>query len=334
MVTDTEAHIRLDRFLQHHLPGVPISFIHRLLRTGQVRVNKGRVRGGLRLNTGDEVRVPPVRLATPKQTKHPPDHRVYALQKRIVWWDEHFLVFNKSEGMAVHGGSGHAWGVVDMVRRLAQLQESNTPTDHEQNQPSARNMLSGTQPELCHRLDKATSGCLLFALNPLALRQMAEMFRDGKVEKNYLALVRGTPNRQRGVIDAPLSKGVVRSGERMVVSHKDGVAARTHYQMIHRFDNASLMRVTLESGRTHQIRVHFQSIGHPVVGDHKYGDHSFDQRMRKKGLNRLFLHAKSLAFVHPIYGTKIRVEVPLDEKLHQVLQTLNQGGKPLKFTGL
>ncbi|MBF0401084.1 MAG: RluA family pseudouridine synthase [Magnetococcales bacterium] len=303
-VTAADAGMRVDRFLAAQLPGTPYTFLHRLMRTGQVRVNSGRVQGGVRLAAGDSVRLPPVRLALPQERTHPPDSWVRGMRERIVWRDGELLVLNKAAGMAVHGGSGDSWGAVDAMRRLFQWEES------------------PLRPELCHRLDKETSGCLLFALTAPALRQMAAAFRAGTVEKEYWALVRGHPQPAAGVIDLPLLKGTVRAGERMVVSADRGLAARTRYQVISRFAHASLVQVWLESGRTHQIRVHFQSIGHPLAGDQKYGDPAFDGQMRTMGLRRLFLHARRLAFPHPVTGEQVTVETPLDAALQQVLQNL------------
>ena len=304
LVTAADVGLRLDRFLSQHFPGVPGSFIQRLLRTGQVRVNSGRVRGGVRLLLGDEVRLPPVRLPDPKEKLFPPERLVRMIQDRIIWRDEHLLVLNKPEGMAVHGGTGDLWGAVDALRRMVQLEEGES---------------GKSRPELCHRLDKATSGCLLFALTLEALRAMAAAFRRGTVHKEYLALVRGHPHPETGLIDLPLSKGVVRSGERMVVSTHLGSSARTRYQVMEKFSQASLVRVMPESGRTHQIRVHFQSIGHPLAGDNKYGDPYFDEQMKKMGLLRLFLHAERLSFLHPILEEQCQLQAPLDNTLMQVL---------------
>lgn len=308
LVTEADAGLRVDRFLATHLPGTPYSLLHRLLRTGQVRVNSGRVQGGVRLAVGDSVRLPPVRLTEPQEQSHPPDSWVRKVQERIVWQDEALLVLNKAPGLAVHSGSGDLWGVVDAMRRLFQQEKSTL------------------QPELCHRLDKETSGCLLFALTPFALRQMAEAFRSNKVEKAYLALVRGYPQPPEGVIDLPLIKGMAHAGERMVVAAEHGLAARTRYRVISRFANASLVQIQLESGRTHQIRVHFQSIGHPLAGDKKYGDPVFNAQMGKMGLRRLFLHAERLSFAHPCTGEQITVETALEGPLQQVLQ--QQSSKP------
>lgn len=311
LVTHAEGGLRLDRFVRTHVPGLPISFIQRLLRTGQIRVNGGRVRGGQRLVVGDTVRMPPVRLNAPKKEKTAPDRLVHAVKDRILWRDEHLLFLNKPEGLSAHGGSGNTWGAVDAVRRMTQEQKD--PTAPAQPSPVEE------RPELCHRLDKGTSGCLLFALTTEALRTMATAFREGTVDKHYLALVRGHPQSEKGIITLPLTKGMVRSGERMVVSSEEGAPARTRYRIMARFANASLVHVTPETGRTHQIRVHFQALGHPLAGDGKYGDHAFNERMKKIGLNRLFLHAHTLAFSHPITHNPLTVRAPLDAALMQVL---------------
>ncbi|MEO5339312.1 MAG: RluA family pseudouridine synthase [Magnetococcus sp. MYC-9] len=300
-VSEAEAGTRVDRFLGAQLPGLPHAFIQRLLRTGQVRVNSGRVQGQARLAVGDDVRLPPVRLEQPKTPLLPPDGLVRALRGRVLWRDEALLVLNKTAGVAVHGGSGNRWGVVDGMRRLLQEEDS------------------GLQPELCHRLDKDTSGCLLFALTPVALRQMADAFRTGSVEKEYLALVRGHPQPEEGLIDRPLTRGIVRSGERIVVSAERGLPARTRYRVLRRFDRASLVQIHLESGRTHQIRVHFQAIGHPLAGDRKYGDHAFNLHMERLGLHRLFLHARQIRFAHPLNGVETTIEAPLEEALQRTL---------------
>lgn len=317
-VSDAEEGVRLDRFLHGHLPGLPHSAIHRLLRTGQVRVNSRRARGSVRLRIGDEVRLPPVRPTPAKEAKTPPKHLVQAVKNRIIWHDDHLLVLNKPDGMTVHGGSGHTWGAIDAIRHVADHRRG------EQADPTlAQTALPGMgQPELCHRLDKSTSGCLLFALNKPALQRMTAMFRQGTIGKHYLALVRGHPHPAKGVIDRPLTKGAIRSGERMVVSEHGGVPARTHYRIIQRFARASLVAIRLESGKTHQVRVHFQSIGHPLAGDQKYGDHAFNTHLKRYGLNRLFLHARSLIFQHPITHIDMVVKAPLAEKLTQTLLSL------------
>ncbi|MBF0096220.1 MAG: RluA family pseudouridine synthase [Magnetococcales bacterium] len=306
-----EEGMRLDRYLHSRFPAAPYAFLHRLLRTGQVRLNGKRVQGGQRLCQGDALRLPPVQWQRADETaatrlSFPPDGMVRAVRERILWRDDDLLVLNKASGMAVHGGSGESWGAIDAMRRLLQREEG------------------ALRPELCHRLDKDTSGCLLFALTPFALRSLAAAFRSGQVEKRYLALVRGQVVKEEGVITLPLSKGEMRGGERIVVSTEHGAAATTRYRIRERFANATLLEVALESGRTHQIRVHMQAIGHPVAGDRKYGDAAFDVRMARVGLHRLFLHAWKLSFCHPVTAREISLVAPLEERLQQVLQVLTQ----------
>jgi 23S rRNA pseudouridine955/2504/2580 synthase len=310
-----EAGMRLDRFLKEQLSHAPFSLLQKLLRTGQVRVDSKRKKGNYRLVEGSKVRIPPVTIeldgaagAKNRKVKCPPGV-VEKVARQIIYKDDSLLVMNKPSGMAVHGGSGQSWGAIDAVREyLAADGESD----------------SALQPELCHRLDLDTSGCLLFGLGKFATRSLTAGFRDGSIDKGYVALVKGRPSPAKGLIDRPLLKGVVRGGERMVVTDEsgEGQVARTHYQIEQGFGKASLMNIILETGRTHQIRVHFQSIGHPVAQDHKYGEREFNQQMKLKGLPRLFLHAKSLVFNHPESKKKVEVLAPLDPVLQAVLDNL------------
>ena len=309
-VTPQEAGLRLDRFLGDHLAGAPISLLQRLMRTGQVRVNGGRARGGSRLCAGDEVRLPPVRIVeegSRTAPRSPPVPLLQAVRDGILWRDDHLLILNKPSGLMVHAGSGGRWGAVDLLRAVLAGE--------------------GVQPELCHRLDRDTSGCLLFALNKSAVRRLTAAFRAGQVEKTYLALVRGRPHPEAGVIDRPLVKGVVRGGERMVVTAAEGgVGAVTHYRVRERFRSASLVEVRPATGRTHQIRAHFQWFGAPLAGDGKYGDRIFDRALKRFGLNRLFLHAAGLAFTHPEHGERLAVAAPLEPSLEQVLARMRREG--------
>ncbi|MBF0625625.1 MAG: RluA family pseudouridine synthase [Magnetococcales bacterium] len=301
---------RLDRFLAAHLPGLPPGAIQRLVRTGQVRVNGGRVRSGQRLTTGMEVRLPPVRPASTTEEKRPtpPPQRVAELARRILYRDRHLLILDKPAGWAVHGGSGQPWGLIDAVRLL--------PAE------------AGAEPELCHRLDKDTSGCLVFGLDKPTVRRLAEMFRNGAVHKRYLALVAGHPRPRQGAIRQPLVKGVTRGGERMVVAREGGQAACTRYRVLSRHGTASLVEARPETGRTHQIRVHCQWAGHPLAGDAKYGDRTFNERLARLGLKRLFLHAAGLEFVHPATGQPLAVTAPLDPTLDLLLHRLREETDP------
>lgn len=307
-VTPDQAGMRLDRFVGESLPGLPLSAIQRLLRTGQVRVDGGRAKGNERLRAGQEVRLPPVRIQDPPAEARGdptvPPKALDLLRARFLFHDEAVLVLNKPAGMAVHGGSGQPWGVVDAVRLLLTGE--------------------GERPELCHRLDRDTSGCLLFGLGKVMTRRLTEAFRGDTVEKRYLALVQGTPPDQ-GRINHPLAKGMTRAGERMVGADADGDHAETLFRVVERFDGLTLVEVRPLTGRTHQIRVHFQELGHPLAGDGKYGVWELNRRLKSLGLNRLFLHARLLAFPHPRHGRRVEVEAPLDETLASVLDQLRAG---------
>lgn len=307
-ITPASAGMRLDRFISQQLSGLPISRIQKLLRTGQVRVNSRRAKGADRLLVGDEVRLPPVRLekTAPASVALPPRGFIQSIGGRILLKTDSFLVFNKPAGLPVHGGSGQPWGIIDGLRHYFEADGR------------------VGQPELCHRLDRDTSGCLLLALTPSANRQLSADFRGNAVQKEYLALVQGLPTPAQGVIEHNLVKGVVRAGERMVVVSAGGAVARTHYTVVSRFDGAATVAITLETGRTHQIRAHFRALGHPVAGDFKYGDRDFNRLMRAKGLKRMFLHASRLRFPHPEEKNIVQVVAPLDEELQRILAKLEQ----------
>ncbi|MEO5333568.1 MAG: RluA family pseudouridine synthase [Magnetococcus sp. YQC-5] len=305
LVVPDEAGMRLDRYLAGHNPGAPISLIQRWLRTGQVRVNGGRVRGGYRLAVNEEVRLPPFLSQSMPMDVEVPEWAIQNVRERILWRDEHILVLNKPHGIPVHGGSGQSWGSVDAVRAVLEREGH------------------GVVPELCHRLDKETSGCLLFGLDKMTTRRLTEAFREGHIHKEYAVLVRGTPNQMAGVIEQPMVKGSLRGGERMVIAtDRGGQEARTRYRLLERFAEVSLLMAWPETGRTHQIRVHFQWLGHPVVGDEKYGDPDLNRTMRQKGLRRMFLHAQRIEFMHPSTGKKRMIEAPMDAMLTQFLHNL------------
>jgi 23S rRNA pseudouridine955/2504/2580 synthase len=315
VVTYKEAGIRLDRFLKDQLNPAPISLLQKLLRTGQVRVDSKRKKGNYRLVEGEKVRIPPVTVDSDltSQDKNArqkcPPGAVAGIGPRILYQDSSILIINKPTGIAVHGGSGQRWGAIDAVREFL---------------PSLDKSDKSTLPELCHRLDLDTSGCLMFGLGKYATRCLTAGFRDGDIQKGYVALVKGCPTPKKGLIDKPLLKGVVKGGERMVVTStlEEGQEARTRYQVAEKFATASLVDIILETGRTHQIRVHFQSIGHPLAQDNKYGERYFNQQMKQKGLGRLFLHAKSLVFTHPETKKQMEITAPLDPALKLVLDKL------------
>ncbi|MBF0146342.1 MAG: RluA family pseudouridine synthase [Magnetococcales bacterium] len=309
-VDDLHAGMRMDRFLKQHLPGVPSGLIHKLLRTGQVRLNGGRVKGDERLKPGGKVRIPPLNLPEPADPDHPappPAAMLRALEGSLLLEGEGFMVINKPPGWPVHGGTGQISGLIDGLRYLWKD--------------------SPHRPELCHRLDRDTSGCLLLATDRRAAGTLTAAFREGTVKKTYLTLVQGIPHPAEGVIESSLIKGMLKSGERMVVTNDSGRSARTRYRVSERFRTESLLDITLDTGRTHQVRAHLQSVGHPLAGDGKYGDRAFNRRMKEQGLKRMFLHARNLIFPHPVTGTPVRATAPLDPALVQLLDHLRQSSK-------
>jgi 23S rRNA pseudouridine955/2504/2580 synthase len=304
---DEEAGRRLDNFLLTHLKGVPRAHVYRLIRSGQVRVNSRRVQASYRLVSGDEVRVPPVRQ--PDATNAPPPSRLRAdwIEALVLHEDADLLVLNKPSGLAVHGGSGISLGAIELLRA--------TRGPH-------------CNLELVHRLDRDTSGCLLIAKRAAALRALHAQFRDGSIDKRYLALLIGRwPGRAR-TVDAPLLTDERRGGERHVRVDAQGKESVTHFVPLERFPNAVLAEVHLATGRTHQIRVHAASIGHPVAGDERYGP-ADDPIVAGQGLKRLFLHARSLGFRSPGSSDMITIEAPLGDDLTAPLDRLRGTGTPL-----
>jgi len=301
-IDEESAGQRIDNFLFTRLKGVPKTHVYRILRKGEVRVNGGRCQAQRRLDRGDVVRVPPVRVAEREEQEIPESLAQHRLEGRILHEDEDFLVVNKPSGMAVHGGSGVSFGVIEGLRAI---------------RPQAKFL------ELVHRLDLETSGCLLIAKKRSALRYLHELFRaDHQVEKVYLALLSGAWARKMLLVDAPLKKNILQSGERMVKVAKDGKPARTEFRRLRKFAQATLVEANLFTGRTHQIRVHAQSMGHPVAGDGRYGDEAQNQALRQLGLRRLFLHAAELSFVHPRDQKPFTVKAPLDAELQELLERL------------
>ena len=289
---------RIDNFLFRTLKGVPRSRIYRLLRKGEVRVNRGRVKADHRLQTGDVVRIPPIRTSAPGSAVVPPGAKAQ-LASAILHEDRELLVLNKPAGLAVHGGSGLEFGVIEALRAM---------------RPEPGFL------ELVHRLDRETSGCLLLARNPGVLRELQQAFRADTIEKHYLLLVRGQWNEGTRVVDAPLDVHQRRGGERTVTVDAAGKAARTRFRPVTLRGTASLLEATLYTGRTHQIRVHAASLGHPLAGDERYGDPEFNRWMAGRGLNRLFLHAHRLEF--SLGHREYAFSAPLDDTLRQVLEQL------------
>lgn len=291
---------RIDNFLMAHLKGVPRSHIYRLLRTGQVRVNKGRIQATYRVKEGDVVRVPPVATAEAASVKIGAE-LLESLERAILYEDERLLILNKPAGLAVHGGSGLSYGLIEVLREL---------------RPDVPDIT------LVHRLDRDTSGCLLVAKDRRLLPTLTEAFRRHEVEKRYLTLLRGRWKGGARTIRAALTRQRLQSGERMVQADDDGRDAETRFTPVRRLPGATLMEASIRTGRTHQIRVHAAELGHPVAGDEKYGDLAFNQAMRRHGLKRMFLHAHRLAL--RIGGERIEATAELPGALARVVQTLSE----------
>ncbi|ARA69439.1 23S rRNA pseudouridine(955/2504/2580) synthase RluC [Pasteurella multocida] len=303
-ISEDEAGQRIDNYLLAKLKGVPKSLIYRILRKGEVRVNKGRIKPEYKLQANDIVRVPPVRVS---EKEHAPIstklNKVSQLEKQILFEDECLLVLNKPSGIAVHGGSGLSFGVIEALRTL---------------RPDARFL------ELVHRLDRDTSGILLVAKKRSALRSLHEQLREKTVQKDYLALVRGQWQSHCKVVKAPLLKNELSSGERIVRVSEQGKPSETRFSIEERYEYATLVKASPVTGRTHQIRVHTQYAGHPIALDDKYGDKHFDEQMTQLGLTRLFLHAFSIRFEHPKTGETLRINAPLDPEMKKILGALRE----------
>ncbi|AUH00417.1 23S rRNA pseudouridine(955/2504/2580) synthase RluC [Pectobacteriaceae bacterium CE70] len=306
-ISAEEAGQRIDNFLRTRLKGVPKSMIYRILRKGEVRVNKKRVKPEYKLLDGDEIRVPPVRQSErAESTVSASLDKVSALADCIIYEDDYLLVLNKPSGTAVHGGSGLSFGVIEALRAL---------------RPESRFL------ELVHRLDRDTSGVLLVAKKRSALRALHEQLRMKNMQKDYLALVRGQWQSHCKAVQAPLFKNVLQSGERIVRVNSEGKASETHFKVEERFEHATLVKASPVTGRTHQIRVHAQYAGHPIACDDRYGDRDFDRQLAETGLKRLFLHAQALRFEHPNTGETLRLEAPMDKELQHCLRVLRQAKK-------
>ena len=298
-ITEDNCDQRLDNFLIARLKGVPKSHIYRIVRKGEVRVNKGRVDVKYRLVAGDIVRVPPVRIAERSEETYVPQGLQAALQEGVLYEDEGFIIINKPAGFAVHGGSGVSSGIIEGFRQL---------------RPEARFL------ELVHRLDKDTSGCLLIAKKRSALRLLQELFRNSQIQKTYQALLSGQWNRKKLIVTAPLLKNVSVGGERIVVISPSGKPAETLFRRIQLFSNTTLVEASPKTGRTHQIRVHAASLGHPIIGDDRYGVDEVNKTFKTKGYKRMFLHAKTLNFQHPVTGELISISAPLPAQLENLLK--------------
>jgi 23S rRNA pseudouridine955/2504/2580 synthase len=299
-VGEEEAGQRLDNYVQRLLKGLPRSRVYRVIRKGEVRVNGHRAGPEQRLRLHDRVRIPPVRLAPPQEPGQPPRELVARLERAIVHEDQNLLVLDKPTGIAAHGGSGVSFGVIEALR-AARPDET---------------------LELVHRLDRDTSGCLLIARRRPALRELHALMRDNAFEKRYLVLVRGKWDFGTRRIDVPLRTDTRAGGERTVRAGSSGKPSVSDFRPVEFFGRtATLMEVTLHTGRTHQIRVHAAHVGHPVAGDEKYGDPAFNETLRTLGLTRMFLHAHSLSFSWP-RGGEFSINTPLPAELAALIDRL------------
>jgi 23S rRNA pseudouridine955/2504/2580 synthase len=304
-VTDAHAGQRLDNFLLRFLKGVPKSRVYRILRKGEVRVNKGRIKPDYRLVEGDVVRIPPIRVAEAKPAPGVSVRLEKLLSGAILFEDDRLMVVNKPSGLAVHGGSGISLGLIEALRVM---------------RPEARFL------ELVHRLDRDTSGCVMVAKKRSMLRHLHEQLRNGTIDKRYLALAAGRWPNRRKVVDAPLLKNMLQSGERMVHVSPEGKRSLTEFAIVARYQHATLVEAKPITGRTHQIRVHALHAGHPLLGDDKYGDQAAFQYFKSKGLKRLFLHAASLTVPMPEDEKSLRVAAPLSGDLQAVIDQLDEEG--------
>ena len=288
---------RLDNYLVKQLKGVPKSHIYRIIRKGEVRVNKGRKKADYRLISEDIIRIPPIRTSTTVAVK-PSDNLLEMLNNSILFEDKGLLIINKPHGMAVHGGSGVTIGIIEALK--SQYKEP---------------------IELVHRLDRATSGCLILAKKRSVLKALHEQLFNHQLEKRYIALVKNSWSKKRHTVDAP----IYQNSRNSVIDSK-GKESLSHFHPLKNFQiddySASLVDVVIETGRTHQIRVHAKYAEHPLAQDNKYGDPNFDKLMKKKGLNRLFLHAKAITFTNPMTNEIQKVSAPLPDDLEKFLAKL------------
>ena len=295
-VDEESAGQRLDNFLIRHLKGVPKTHIYRIIRSGEVRVNKGRASADTRIESGDVVRLPPVRISdkVAEKAARPAPGREFPL----LLEDDALMAIDKPSGVAVHGGSGVSFGVIEQLRQA---------------RPLAKLL------ELVHRLDRETSGILLVAKKRSALKHLQDQFRERETGKTYLALVQGSWPEKLKVIDSALHKYLLPDGERRVKitsnADPDGMRSITLVKVAERLVGCTLLEVTIKTGRTHQIRVHLASQGHPIAGDDKYGDFEWNKAVQKQGLKRMFLHAWRLQFTHPATGKRVELKSNLPSEL-------------------
>lgn len=302
-ISEEEAGQRLDNFLLRVCKGVPKSHIYRILRSGEVRINRKRVEASYRLQVGDEIRIPPVRIAERQQEIDSGAMLGYELP--VLFEDDALLVVDKPAGIAVHGGSGVSFGVIEALRRQ---------------RPLAKFL------ELAHRLDRETSGILLIGKKRSALNRLHDMFREGgrEADKRYLVLVAGRWMEKKRDVRLPLLKYLLENGERRVRVSDDGKFSHTVFRLLGRWEHFSLLEAQLKTGRTHQIRVHLAHLGFPIAGDDKYGDFELNRNLQRAGLKRMFLHAWKMDFPHPLVDERLQLSAPLPEALARFVDRLNE----------
>lgn len=300
-ITNDHSGQRLDNFLMSRLKGLPKSRLYRSIRKGELRINKKRVKPDYRLQEGDIIRIPPLRLSPPIKKNFPSEQLITLIEKAVIFEDKNLLALNKPSGIAVHGGSGIQLGVIEALRQL---------------RPQLKFL------ELVHRLDRDTSGCLLLAKKSSVLKELHELLRSGNMEKTYLALVTGHWPKSIYKVDAPLCKNQLQSGERIVRVQAEGKASLTEFSILQCFAESTLVAAKPITGRTHQIRVHAQYAKHPIIGDEKYGNKEANKKMRSLGCKRLFLHANQLKFNLPTTQQTITLNAELPNELTEVLKKL------------
>jgi 23S rRNA pseudouridine955/2504/2580 synthase len=300
---------RLDNYLIRHLKGVPKTHVYRIIRSGEVRVNKGRASADTRIEMGDVVRLPPVRISdkVAEKAAQPAPAREFPL----LLEDDALMAIDKPAGVAVHGGSGVSFGVIEQLRQA---------------RPQAKLL------ELVHRLDRETSGILLVAKKRSALKHLQDQFRERETGKTYLALVQGSWPEKLKVIDSALHKFLLPDGERRVKvttpDDPDGMRSITLVKVAERLMGCTLLEVTIKTGRTHQIRVHLASMGHPIAGDDKYGDFEWNKNLSKQGFKRMFLHAWRLQFTHPVSGQRVELKSAMPAELNSFVQHVQPNSSP------
>lgn len=293
---------RIDNYLISKLKGVPKTRIYRILRKGEVRVNKKRIKPDYKLQIDDNIRIPPLRVDEAKPSQINVTNLDY-LKEAILYEDDRLLVINKPSGMAVHGGSGLSYGLIEALRAL---------------RPGSQFL------ELVHRLDRDTSGCIVVAKKRSALRHLHEQLRNKQMDKTYHALVSGHWPDKRTKVKASLQKNQLQSGERMVFADENGKPSETRFKVLSKYSQATLVEAKPITGRTHQIRVHCQFAGHCIANDSKYGDEYFTKGIKELGCKRLFLHAKTIEFIHPLSEKTVCFDAPYDKHLANLVKALER----------